>query len=785
MATKKKEAKKQSKKVDFIIDATNVCSWHKININNQSKNMVYTTSLNVILKLTNVLAEQKKTFKCIFDASTPYKLPDEEQEIYRHLLQTFEIAFYQVTGGQRADDWVLALADKFGSKVISTDRFRDFQDRYKWLSKEDSRLIKGGIMDMMDELTMVLPSLKITETIDGTADELFIGLARKMGLEGKLCFKGTGKIKSFNALNEYGFIYSDETEEEVYFKQSEFKIVPDIAVKFDLFRDGSKIFAKNVIPTGVVALDNTKTERSPKNPPQKTETAEVNSQDSTEVLKGEVQWFNSEKGFGLISQLNSSNSFMFKKDNFGDENIEPEPKMQVSFTVQTRNGKSYAFDVKESTENSAPKAAETPKAAEQESQPSSTKQNLRKQDSSDDFKEKVSNILPQLNIRLNGKINNIKGNYGFIGVENTDSALFFQYDDKSGLRAGTKVSFKLDVNDHGVLASDVKIADAKNNKTAIVNKEKHNTEPKVEVEAAPKKAVEAKLPKAKEQDKAEKISEPAKQVQAKKTIKAQAVVAPKIEQLKLNVEEKPKSKPEEKPKVQKTEHKEKVAVVETPKLVETPKVEKVEPVKKVTPETKEPQIRRMSPARAAAENLEKANSLEVLPGEKLSKLAAFESEAPVAKPKPQTPKLTTTAKTVKEEEMPVEKAAPKKEETPQATAETEVVAATTPKKTSTRKKPTAKKPTAKKVEAKPVEAKPVEEVKAADAPVEIAKKPAAKKTTTRKTTARKTSATSKKAIATKPRKKAATTHKTDVKKATEAPSEESAFIVITPDEKKD
>ncbi len=756
--------KKDAKKVDFIIDATNVCSWHKVNINNQSKNAAYSTSLNVILKLTNVLSDKKKTFKCIFDASTPYKLPEEEQEIYRTLLQVFERAFYQVTGGQKADDWVLALGDKFGAKVISTDRFRDFQSRYKWLANEDERLVKGGIMDMMDELTMVLPSLNITESIVESSEQLFIQLAKKMGLENKLSFKSTGRIKSFNSVNQYGFIYATDTKEEVYFKESDFKIIPDILVNFDLFRDGKKIFAKNVVP--VIAKDADASNSNRK------ENKNNKKEDKADKVEGQVEWFNTEKGFGLISRKDKEESYMFKLDNFNTAEEEPKPKMKVIFNVQSKNGKSYAYNVCKGTLGKKQDAEkEKPAAA-----------NSKTTDNSGEFKQKVSSILPQLNIKLNGKINNIKGSYGFISMEDADSALFFKLDGKEDLKSGDKVQFLLGVNDHGLLAVDVSLKKKKKKQTVKKEeepKEEQTTKAEVKEEKKPqpkpaarkttKKVVE-KVEEAKVEEKAE-VQEQAK---AKKTITLKTKAAEN-----KDTEEKKST----------TRAKRNSAKKEEPTVAEI--VEEVVPVVEKE-EVKSPVSRKRTERQTKAEATEKTNKLEALPGEKLSRQKRGASAKRSVAGKPVVEKTVAekpaTEKTVVENSEPEIVEAEKKE-----AVEVKKTAASkrrsTSAKSSTRKTTTKAKPVAEEKVAETTEEAKVEE-KVEEKPVAKkttrAKKTTTAKTTTRKTT-RKTSGATKKAIATKPRR--SSTRKSTKSVENENPVEEQGkldlevpFIVTPPEE---
>ncbi len=81
--------------VTYFIDGTNLCYWQDTT----------RPTLHVLLELLIALKKEKnRSFYCIFDANTQYKLPPEEREVYQHLLE-FKDFFYQITGGKRADDW--------------------------------------------------------------------------------------------------------------------------------------------------------------------------------------------------------------------------------------------------------------------------------------------------------------------------------------------------------------------------------------------------------------------------------------------------------------------------------------------------------------------------------------------------------------------------------------------------------------------------------------------------------------------------------------------------------
>ena len=86
--------KKELKTIDYLIDATNVCSWHAANVYDKKnkKNSHESFSLAPLLQLLVLINTKGKTFQCIFDANTIFNLPAEEKDIYTCLLYTSDAA---------------------------------------------------------------------------------------------------------------------------------------------------------------------------------------------------------------------------------------------------------------------------------------------------------------------------------------------------------------------------------------------------------------------------------------------------------------------------------------------------------------------------------------------------------------------------------------------------------------------------------------------------------------------------------------------------------------------
>lgn len=189
----------------FFIDATNLCYWQD----------TAQPSLNVLLELLYILKKNKEfSFYCIFDANTHYKLPIEQREVYQRLLEYKEY-FYQVTGGKKADDFILELADSYSAPVISNDNYNDSHyAKYRWKERDftPKRLFMGEVIPLKGNTHLIISELDIHVKISDLTDELFKKLA---ALIQKPTQKQRGRIKFFNAAENWGLIVY---ETDLYFQ---------------------------------------------------------------------------------------------------------------------------------------------------------------------------------------------------------------------------------------------------------------------------------------------------------------------------------------------------------------------------------------------------------------------------------------------------------------------------------------------------------------------------------------------------------------------------------------
>jgi|GEM_PF-2022797 len=430
--------KKEKKKIDFVVDATNVTGWHNINVKDQAAD----NSLDAVLLLANILCERKHSFLFIFDANTIYKLSKVEQGIYNQLLKNFEQEFYQVTGGQRADDYVLAVADKFKSKIISTDRYRDYSKRYKWLDKSESRLIKGGVMSIIDEMNLMIPTLDIAANLNISSKELYKKLALQMGKITPIV-NDSGKIKSYNANTQWGFI-QNEKGEEIYFKGADFKII-GLPVKFKKHTETDRVFAKNVEANATAS------------------SAKTNENfDFPDSIEGQIEWFDTTKNLGLVKAKNSNKKYTFKKEAFEHKDIGVDPGLDVRFIPIEKEGKNFAFQLRLANlaERFLLKAEVDKMLARLEN-----------------YKADASQLINLNKNKFEGTVEEVSSKHAIIKVANLNNAIFYSKSPKSTkVNIGDKVSFIITSKRDKLTA------------TALTVLETATEKPKAEQKAPPKKA---------------------------------------------------------------------------------------------------------------------------------------------------------------------------------------------------------------------------------------------------------------------------------------------------------
>lgn len=221
----------------FFIDATNLCYWKDTSA----------PTINVLLELLIALRENgKKTFYCIFDANTQYKIPEYERKVYKSLLEHKNF-FYQVTGGKRADDFILELADAYQAPVISNDNYNDPKySKYKWKDRDflPQRLFMGEVIPVLGNHHLIISELNVHKTLSRTTKELYEELLQLIYPK---INRQQGQIKFFNSHEGWGRI---RYEVDIYFHKSSFnkerEVEEGLDVEFTLQENEKGVYADDI-----------------------------------------------------------------------------------------------------------------------------------------------------------------------------------------------------------------------------------------------------------------------------------------------------------------------------------------------------------------------------------------------------------------------------------------------------------------------------------------------------------------------------------------------------------
>lgn len=148
-APRKSVEEKAGRTTYYIIDGRNVSHWERSG-----------PSIAVLLTLIIELCRRRRPFLSVFDANTRFRLLGQDRSVYENLQKSYPNLFHETTGGTRADEVILYHANYSNALIISNDRYRDYQEKYDWLTRYSERLIKGEVMDgnlVIPRLDMHLP----------------------------------------------------------------------------------------------------------------------------------------------------------------------------------------------------------------------------------------------------------------------------------------------------------------------------------------------------------------------------------------------------------------------------------------------------------------------------------------------------------------------------------------------------------------------------------------------------------------------------------------------------
>ena len=145
--------------MQLLIDALNVAYWCGT-----------PASLRLPIALLSGALAAGHQAELMFDASAPYRLPDEAA-LYAALLQCAPHVSV-VPSGRTADALLLRKARATGGCVLSNDRYRDHRRRYRTLIDDPARLLPGRVREDRIEV----PALTLSIPLPASAEQAWAEL---------------------------------------------------------------------------------------------------------------------------------------------------------------------------------------------------------------------------------------------------------------------------------------------------------------------------------------------------------------------------------------------------------------------------------------------------------------------------------------------------------------------------------------------------------------------------------------------------------------------------------
>ena len=146
-AAKPRTASRKTACGHLVVDATNVICGAQ----DRSR-------FDLLLSLVVAAAADGTDVLCIFDATTPHRLPTSpERDLYRWLLTEKARHFVQCPGRTEADLLILAEAERMNCPVVSNDFFRDREERHPWVRDKGRVLRHQPIRDVLYLSDRALP----------------------------------------------------------------------------------------------------------------------------------------------------------------------------------------------------------------------------------------------------------------------------------------------------------------------------------------------------------------------------------------------------------------------------------------------------------------------------------------------------------------------------------------------------------------------------------------------------------------------------------------------------
>jgi Zc3h12a-like Ribonuclease NYN domain len=100
-----------------------------------------TPRLEAVVAVMRHIVRHARSSCCVFDANAFHVLREQQGLFYAkqyiRLFTTYSKLFIEAPARTRADDIILANADKCSAIVISNDRFREYASVYPWINQTD------------------------------------------------------------------------------------------------------------------------------------------------------------------------------------------------------------------------------------------------------------------------------------------------------------------------------------------------------------------------------------------------------------------------------------------------------------------------------------------------------------------------------------------------------------------------------------------------------------------------------------------------------------------------
>lgn len=117
----------------ILVDALNVAFWCGA-----------PPSLRLPLAMLAASGLRGRPVVLCFDASTQYRLPAAERELYAEL-RRWVPGCVEVPAGSPADSWLLRRARDSGGSIVSRDRFRGHRRGFRRIVHDPNRLCDGWV----------------------------------------------------------------------------------------------------------------------------------------------------------------------------------------------------------------------------------------------------------------------------------------------------------------------------------------------------------------------------------------------------------------------------------------------------------------------------------------------------------------------------------------------------------------------------------------------------------------------------------------------------------------